>query len=65
MFALVITGRVTRTAPVITATFIGEREIDWPMIAAAGTVLILPTVTLMFFVAGHLVRGLTAGALKG
>lgn len=65
MFALVITGRATRTTPVVAATFIGERGIDWTMIAAISTVLILPTVTLMFFVAGHLVRGLTAGALKG
>ncbi|MEN3189206.1 MAG: carbohydrate ABC transporter permease [Atribacterota bacterium] len=64
MFALVLTGRVTRTAPVITATFLGERDIDWPAIAAAGTALITPTVVLMFFVAERLVRGLTAGALK-
>jgi multiple sugar transport system permease protein len=64
MFALVLTGRVTRTAPVVTATFLGERDIDWPAIAAAGTALITPTVVLMFFVAERLVRGLTAGALK-
>ena len=65
IFALVLTGRSTRTAPIFIASLVGDRRIAWGAIAAGGMMLALPTIVMTFFLAKHFVTGLTAGALKG
>ena len=65
IFALVLTGRSTRTAPIFIASLVGDRRIAWGAIAAGGMVLALPTIVMTFLLAKHFVTGLTAGALKG
>lgn len=64
-FALVMTGRDTRTLPVYLATFISERSIFWGALFAVATLMIVPCVVLVLLVQKSLVRGLTAGAVKG
>jgi multiple sugar transport system permease protein len=65
LYALVLTGPFTRTLPVYLASFIGERQLPWGRIFAAATVMVVPCLILIMFVQRSLVRGLTAGAVKG
>jgi len=65
MFALILTGRSTHTVPVGVATLVGETEVDWGAIAAGGVILVIPLMIIISLVNRHLIRGFTAGALKG
>lgn len=64
-FALVLTGRDTRTVPVALSTFIGSMGIEWGNMAALSVLAILPIIALAMAVQKYLVRGLTMGAMKG
>jgi len=44
-------------------SFVGEHEVDWPGLMAAGTVSILPVMVLFVLLEPYLVSGLTKGAL--
>lgn len=55
----------SRTLPVAIALFPGLHEIPWGEIAAAAVLATLPTVALMLAFQRRIVRGLTAGAVKG
>lgn len=63
-FTLTATER-SRTLPVAIALFPGLHEIPWGEIAAAAVLATLPTVALMLVFQRRIVRGLTAGAVKG
>jgi multiple sugar transport system permease protein len=65
LFALVLAGRDTRTLPVYLSTFISERTIFWGNLFAVASLMVLPCLILIMLVQRHLVRGLTAGAVKG
>ena len=65
LFALVLAGRDTRTLPVYLSTFISERTIFWGNLFAVASFMVLPCLILIMLVQRHLVRGLTAGAVKG
>ncbi|MEY7851886.1 carbohydrate ABC transporter permease [Natrarchaeobius sp. A-rgal3] len=65
VFSLVLTGTETRTAPIYMYQFIGSRSIDWGMLAAASTVLVMPIVLFLVLVNKYLAAGLSFGvALK-
>ncbi len=64
LFAFVFTAREAKTIPVALAMFVGETGIDWGTMTAGATVVMVPSVVLAWLVQRHLVRGLTAGALK-
>jgi multiple sugar transport system permease protein len=65
LFALVLAGRDTRTLPVYLATFISERTVFWGNLFAVASVMVIPCLILVLLVQRSLVRGLTAGAVKG
>jgi len=65
LFALMFTAANTRTLPVGLYSFIGEYDVHWGLLTATGMVVTIPVVILFFLVQGHLIRGLTAGAIKG
>lgn len=65
LFALVLAGRDTRTLPVFLATFVNERLVFWGGLFAAASVMVVPCLILVLIVQRSLVRGLTAGAVKG
>ncbi|HEY0419276.1 MAG TPA: carbohydrate ABC transporter permease, partial [Acetobacteraceae bacterium] len=44
-------------------SFVGEHEVDWPGLMAAGTVSLLPVMLLFVLLEPFLVSGLTKGAL--
>jgi len=65
LFALILTGTDTKTLPVAIASFGGEDISSWSLSAAGAIGIMLPIVLVMLLLQRHLVRGLTAGAVKG
>ena len=65
-FALIImTDPTVQTLPVGIALFPGEYTMPWGEIAAASTIATLPLVILTLIFQRGIVRGLSAGAVKG
>lgn len=65
LWALTLTAtESTRTVTVGLAFFIGQFQVNWPMLMAAALVGSLPSVLLYVFLQKALVKGLTAGAVK-
>jgi multiple sugar transport system permease protein len=65
IFALILTGPERRTLPVAVFNFISGDEIDWGGLSAAATLITLPILILILFVQRYIVKGMTAGGLKG
>jgi multiple sugar transport system permease protein len=66
MFALMMTtSSGSRTWPVGLQLMIGEFQLPWGLLAAGGVISIIPVVILFALVQQTMVRGLTAGAVKG
>jgi multiple sugar transport system permease protein len=65
LFSLVLSGNRTKTVPVAVYNFMSYGKIDWGGIGAAATIIVLPVTIFAFFVRRSIVKGLTAGALKG
>jgi multiple sugar transport system permease protein len=64
-FALILTRTSAMTAPVAVVNFMNYEGWEWGKIAAGGTMVMLPVVIFSLIVRNYLVRGLTAGAIKG
>ncbi len=54
-----------KTLPVRIASFITDKGILWGDMSAMGTVIVVPVVLFALLTQRYLVRGLTAGAVKG
>jgi multiple sugar transport system permease protein len=54
-----------KTLPVRIASFITDKGILWGNMAAMGAVIVLPVAIFALLTQRYLVRGLTAGAVKG
>lgn len=66
LYALILTSSVrAKPIPVAIAEFSGQHMIDYGMIAAGGVLAALPPVFLSLVLQRHIIRGLTAGAVKG
>ncbi len=65
LFALILTGRETRTLPVALSTFVGAFTVDLGIIFAGGIIATLPPILLTFLMSEKIIKGLTAGAIKG
>jgi multiple sugar transport system permease protein len=64
-YALVLTRSRAQMAPVAIVNFMNYEGWEWGKIAAGGTMIMLPVVAFSLLVRRYLIRGLTAGALKG
>jgi ABC-type glycerol-3-phosphate transport system permease component len=64
LFANVLTGASTRTAPVSLTEYVNPVSIEWNNIMAAGTLVVLPVWIFALAVQRYLVRGMTMGAVK-
>jgi len=51
--------------PVGIASLVGEFWVDWSVLMAASVVAMMPTIVFNIFMEKYLVRGMTAGAVKG
>ena len=65
MFAWVLTGADTMTIPVGIRLFVGNYQNRFDLMMAAATVATIPVMILFFMLQKHIVKGLTAGAVKG
>jgi len=65
MFAWVLTSADTMTIPVGIRLFVGNYQNRFDLMMAAATVATIPVVVLFFLLQRHIVKGLTAGAVKG
>ncbi len=64
-FALNLTGSRANTLPVYMSTFLTQQGFFWARLSAISVVTVLPTIILGILSQKSLVRGLTAGAVKG
>jgi len=65
LYAVMFTSDLTvRTLPVGLKMFVGKFEVNWGWLTAGGVVTSIPIVLFFFFVQRHLIKGLTAGAVK-
>ncbi|MCX5726610.1 MAG: carbohydrate ABC transporter permease [Candidatus Saganbacteria bacterium] len=65
MFAWILTSADTMTVPVGIRNFVGNYQNRFDLIMAASTVATIPVMILFFMLQKHIVKGLTAGAVKG
>lgn len=65
LFSLILGGPNTKTVPVAVFNFISYGSVNFGGIAAASVLITLPVVLLALLVQRYIVRGLTAGGLKG
>jgi multiple sugar transport system permease protein len=64
-FAALLTATDAKTLPVMVASQTGSQGIDWWTMAALSTAAILPLVLIGIFLERWIVKGLTAGSVKG
>jgi multiple sugar transport system permease protein len=64
-YSLILTRSAAVTAPVAIVNFMNYESWEWGKVAAAATVIMLPVLALSIVVRKYLVRGLTAGAVRG
>ena len=65
LYSLILSGYQTKTLPVAIVGFQSSVGIRWGEMAAGCVVAIAPIIAFTLAVQGYLVRGLTAGAIKG
>jgi multiple sugar transport system permease protein len=65
MFAWVLCNADTMTIPVGIRLFVGNYQNRFDLMMAAATVATVPVMILFFLLQKHIVKGLTAGAVKG
>lgn len=65
LYASVLAGQKVRTLTVAVQTLVGEYEIAWGLLTAAGVVGALPVTVLFMLIQRRLVAGMTQGAVKG
>ncbi|WP_421725850.1 carbohydrate ABC transporter permease [Bauldia sp.] len=63
-FALILTNRRAQTAPPFIPSQIGSGITDWTVIAAGTVLFLLPVAIFTFALRGHLLRGITFGAIR-
>lgn len=64
LIPVIMAGENAKTLPVLVASFISNRTLDWGPMAAAATVALIPIVLLTVVIQRWLVAGLSSGAVK-
>ncbi|MDF2628085.1 MAG: carbohydrate transporter permease [Symbiobacteriaceae bacterium] len=65
MFSMILSGVHTKTLPVAIFNFLSYSEVNWGGLMAASVIITLPVLVLALMTQKYIVRGLTAGAVKG
>jgi multiple sugar transport system permease protein len=63
-FAVLLTSGDAQTMPPFIPFIIGEGGQDWPAVAAATTLFVIPIVLFTILLRRHLLRGITFGAVR-
>jgi ABC-type glycerol-3-phosphate transport system permease component len=64
LIPIIMAGESSKTMPILVASFISNRTLDWGPMAAAATVALLPIVIFTIAIQKWLVVGLSGGAVK-
>lgn len=64
IYALVLTSARSRTVTVGLVSVVGERDVPWEQMSAAGILVMVPVLAMSYAIRRYFVRGLTAGAVK-
>lgn len=62
--AVLLTSGTAQTAPPFIPTIIGVGGQDWPAVAAAATIFLVPVMVFTILLRKHLLRGITFGAVR-
>lgn len=65
ILGLILTGRRTYPLPVKANNLIDNAGVQWGLMMAMGTLILIPPLVLTFFSARQIIQGMTAGAVKG
>ena len=63
--SLFLRSEASKTVSVGMQVFFQQFSVDWASVQAAATIMALPPFIFILFAEKHLIRGMTAGALKG
>ncbi len=61
---IIITSKAKETVPLAVSLFYGEYSNQWPMIAAALTISVVPIMVIFFIFSRQFISGITQGAIK-
>jgi len=64
LYALLFTSEATRTVIVGLVNVVGERDVPWEQMSAAGILVMVPMLIMSFAIRKYFVEGLTMGAVK-
>jgi multiple sugar transport system permease protein len=65
LYALILTGTRAKTAPIAINGLIGGETLTWGQACAAGTLMLLPVFIFTVSMQKFLIRGISAGGVKG
>lgn len=65
MFSFILSNAKTKTLPIAIYNFVSYAEINWGAVMAAATIIIAPALVMTMVFQKYVVKGLTAGAVKG
>lgn len=65
LYAVVLTGSNTKTAPVAIFGFLAAEESRWGPFTATGVMIMAPVIVVALIAQRHIVKGMTLGATKG
>lgn len=65
LYALILTGTKAKTAPIAINGLIGGETLTWGQVCAAGTLMLLPVFIFTVSMQKFLIRGISAGGVKG
>ena len=64
LYALILTSSRARTVTVGLVSVVGERDVPWEQMSAAGILVMVPVLLMAFAIRHYFIGGLTAGAIK-
>lgn len=65
MYALILTGVKAKTAPIAINGLLGGETLTWGQACAAGSIMLVPVFIFTLGMQKFLIRGITAGGVKG
>lgn len=65
MLGIILSGRNTKTLPVAIYSFISYTDINWGGLMAGSVVVTIPVLVISMILQKYIIKGLTAGAVKG
>ncbi len=64
LYALLLTSKDTRTVIVGLVNVVGERDVPWEQMSAAGIIVMVPMLIMAYAIRRYFVEGMTMGAVK-